>query len=471
MSFKARGDKFKGIFFIFSALLLVLLTSTRFTLWPEMIVYPYLVNKGFYLYTDLINPYPPSLIFFLSHFSKLFNYSIMSYQLLTWGIVIFINSIIFFLTSKIFKNYYLSIASTIFFTFFSIPFGVNQLWFDLVQTPLILLSVYNFYLFIKDKKYHNLDSSTLFALAAFFIKQQVVWLIIFYMFVVWIIYRKQSLSLILKIKKTYVFLALTVAVHILAFIKFKTLPDFVFWVVYFPFFKASSAPGYVSLPTIKQSLILASMVFFYLPIISMRKKGQKIIFLCALTLSLFAYPRFDYFHLVPSLSVFSILTGKNIQVFLKSTVLVKSTTVIAALILLIYSAQFFRNNWVKEVRFFEPDILSAATFLSLSTEPSDGIYIQNGPDQLLALANRLPPKPWADEFPWYLEQSDYQEQITKSIKSSNVKYVIYKPYNKGEKYDLGVYKPILISKFLDDNFSNYFLLSPALWLKARNDLL
>ena len=61
----------------------VLLINTRFTLWPEMVVYPYLVNNGFMLYRDIINPYPPFLSYSLAIFAKIFGYQPLPYQILT----------------------------------------------------------------------------------------------------------------------------------------------------------------------------------------------------------------------------------------------------------------------------------------------------------------------------------------------------------------------------------------------------
>src|SRR3989344_3541681 len=126
---------------------LILLLNSRFTLWPEMIVYPYLLNNDFLLYRDIINPYPPFLTWFLAFFSKIFGYFPFPYQILTWVIILIIDLSIFLITKKLFKKTFYALLSTSFFIFFSIPFGVNGLWFDLVQTPFILLALYFFFFF------------------------------------------------------------------------------------------------------------------------------------------------------------------------------------------------------------------------------------------------------------------------------------------------------------------------------------
>src|SRR3990167_11018979 len=114
---------------------LLLLANTRFTLWPEIVVYPYLLNHGFLLYRDIINPYPPLLAYKLSIFANLFGYQPAPYQILTWLLILVTDSAIFLAASKITKSHKTALLATIFFASLSIPFDVNGLWYDLVQTP------------------------------------------------------------------------------------------------------------------------------------------------------------------------------------------------------------------------------------------------------------------------------------------------------------------------------------------------
>src|SRR3989344_1901426 len=73
---------------------LLLLINTKFTLWPEMVVYPYLLNNGFILYRDIINPYPPLFTGFLTIFARIFGYSPLFYQILTWVVILLIDLLI-----------------------------------------------------------------------------------------------------------------------------------------------------------------------------------------------------------------------------------------------------------------------------------------------------------------------------------------------------------------------------------------
>src|SRR3990170_31418 len=166
---------------VFLLVHLLFLINTQFALWPEMVVYPYLLNNGFLLYRDIINPYPPSLTWFLAIFAKIFGYSPLAYQILTWIIILIIDLSIYIISQKVFKNRRFALSSVAFFAVLSIPFGVNGLWFDLVQTPLILWALYFFYQFLNSKAKSSLKLnflvSFLFLTIAFFIKQQVFWVV------------------------------------------------------------------------------------------------------------------------------------------------------------------------------------------------------------------------------------------------------------------------------------------------------
>ena len=160
---------------------LLLLINTKFTLGPEMVFYPYFQNNIFLLYQDFINPSPPILTWFLAIFAKIFGYLPPPYQILTWVIILIIDFSIYIISQKIFKNKLFALSSVAFFAVFSIPFGVNGLWFDLVQTPFILWALYFFYKFLNAKaknilKY-NFFISFLLVTIAFFIKQQVFWVV------------------------------------------------------------------------------------------------------------------------------------------------------------------------------------------------------------------------------------------------------------------------------------------------------
>lgn len=456
---------------------LLLLASTRFTLWPEMIIYPYLLANGFSLYRDIINPYMPFFIYFLVLLEKLFRVNPIYFQAFTWAVILAIDILIFIIAKKLtaknkqsFSANRDATAAVAFFVIFSIPFSVNNLWFDLIQTPFIIMSYYFFYRFLQDpsdKK--SLFYSSIFLTIAFFIKQQAVWLVIYFALVLIFRFGKKSVSIILSQPKIFAPPAIFFLMHVLFFTKLNLLSDFLFWAVYFPFFKASSMPGYVFLPNAKQVLAVFTLFLIFIPLV-FSKNTLKFFVLGAFPLLMFAYPRFDYFHLIPAVAVLSLVMGTNLaSLFSYRKIWLSPATIsiISMVVLLAFSARYFSRNWTREIRFFEDEIYQTANLIRRITEESEPIYIQNGPDQILPLANRLPTKPWADEFPWYLEVGDTQERVLAGIKNQNPKYSLFKPYEEGPKFQIGAYRPDKIATYIDQNYQNLLQINDFFWLKIK----
>ena len=449
---------------------LLFLINTQFTLWPEMVVYPYLVNHDFLLYRDIINPYPPLLLWFLAIFAKIFGYSPLPYQILTWIIILIIDLSIYIISQKVFKNRRFALSSVAFFAVLSIPFGVNGLWFDLVQTPLILWALYFFYQFLNSKARSvpklNLFVSFLFLTIAFFIKQQVFWVGLLFLILSLSKYKFN----ILKFIKNYYLAVLPFCVLLLFHIFYFTIQgtgkDFVFWVFNFPLI-ASRIPGYVLIPSMRQLLLVLAFFGLFAPIII--KKSHTFFLLTATILLLFAYPRFDYFHLVPTIAVISVMFGLNIDYLVKSSISTKGIFLIAVIFLGLFTLRYSQNHWQKEVRFFEQDVFENARVIDLLVEENEKVYLQNAPDQLLPLSGTLPTKPWVDDFPWYLEVQNLQDTIVDSLEKDKSEYIIFRPYVEGGKFGLGSYRPKKIVSYVETHYSKIGEVSAGLVIKRRKD--
>lgn len=447
---------------------LLLLFKTQFTLWPEMVVYPYLMNNGFILYKDIINPYAPLFTYFLAFFSKFFGYEPFPYQVLTWLTVILTDLLIFYLVSKLTGDRVKSLISLIFFVVLSIPFSINGLWYDLVQTPFILLSIYAFLNFLKNPKEQGfLLQTVIYLTTAFFIKQQTSWLIIWFLFVFIYRFKENSLKIILQNKIVFLIPTIVLFAQILFFWQKGILGEFLYLSLYFPFLKASTMPGYILLPTIRQIIVVGSLVLLFVPILSKKAFENNFIIISALVLTLFAFPRFDYFHLIPSLAAISLLFGQNLFEMIKANNIMKVLIFFCASILSFSFLRFVKNHTLQEIRFYETSIIDSASFLKSISKKNDIVYIQNGPDQLLPLSDLLPTKPWAIQFPWYLEIEKFQSAVLVGIKSQNPKLIISKPYERGSKYQTGSYRPPQIAGYIDNNYKDFIQISDTLWLKIK----
>lgn len=444
---------------------LIFLTSTRFTLWPEMVVYPYLFNNGFKLYTDIINPYPPFLPLALAFFNKHLGYEPLIIQTLTWSVILMTDILIFLISNSIFKNPRKSLLSLLFFVIFSIPLGVNGIWFEVFQTPFIIMSVLFFYEHFKNKKLKYLLLSSVFLAIAFFIKQQALWLV--FWFALLLLFKNKN-SFKSQIK-SLIFLAIPILLSQIfeIFIAFKlgVVKDFFFWSVYFPFFKASSLQGYVLLPTIKQSLAIIILLLIFTPLIVSKKSRERLFIITAFVLISFAYPRFDYFHLIPALAVISLAFPKNLEILHSARFSIKIISVISVILFIVISAKFVIRNWTNEIRFFEDDVYKASRFIQIVNPQNTPVFLQNVSGQILVLSKTLPAKPWADSFPWYLEINGVQEKIIEGIKTEKPQIVIYKPYESRGVFELASYRPQLVANFLDQNYLTFFKINDSLFLR------
>jgi len=186
-----------------------------------------------------------------------------------------------------------------------------------------------------------------------------------------------------------------------------------------------------------------------------------------LGLTLFAYPRFGYFHLIPLISFLSIFFGQNLVNLSKTKSILKLIAIFGFIGISVFFVNYLKTAFTKEIRFFEKDIFTSAAYIKNITTSGEMLYIQNGPDQIYSITGRLPIKPWADEFPWYLEDSRLQQKVVDSLKVLKPKFILFKPYDTGKKYETGVYRPELINDYIDSNYILKERISDQLWLKVQ----
>ena len=70
----------------------------------------------------------------------------------------------------------------------------------------------------------------------------------------------------------------------------------------------------------------------------------------------------------------------------------------------------------------------------------------------MILSQRLPPKPWVDTFPWYLEIPNLQNKIIDQYKTQHIQAIIWSPYQHQGEYIPGSYTPRELQRFVDERF-------------------
>ncbi|MCM8787380.1 MAG: glycosyltransferase family 39 protein, partial [Candidatus Omnitrophica bacterium] len=93
------------------------------------------------MYTDIINPYPPLLPYFLLFYFQLFGLSLVALKFITFLIIVLVDLLLVFTVRKIF-NQNLALLSLGVFVLLQPVLEGNGLWFDLFITPFLLVSLY-----------------------------------------------------------------------------------------------------------------------------------------------------------------------------------------------------------------------------------------------------------------------------------------------------------------------------------------
>jgi hypothetical protein len=144
-------------------------------------------------------------------------------------------------------------------------------------------------------------------------------------------------------------------------------------------------------------------------------------------------------------------------------------------IILIFCLMFFpviqwpviSSDWGREARFYGVKDIEFAKLIAEKSK-TKRVYILGSHSGLYAIGGFLPPKPWVDNFGWYLEISDTQGKILEGWDKDAPEIVIWEaPKSRGNWFDLGVYQPKKITKWIEDNYISEVEIVPGyiLWRK------
>ncbi len=420
-----------------------LLNKITLTAWPEMFSYPYLVNKGFLIYRDFAHPYEPLLTFILAFVYSIFGYGLITYKIIIYFFILIVDLLIFLLSKKLIKNQKIIFIPLFFYLLLQPVFDGNMLWFDLGTTPFIVLGIFSLFLFQSNIKSFFLLG--FFLGISFFIKQQTILLS-----AATLIY----LLTVRNFKSTSAFLSgflIPSSITLLTIFVLGVFKDFFFWTFLFPVKWLPKFPGYIQNPASLQVIIL---FFVFGPVIflilkSFKNLNQKIkvaflIFFASLAIS---FPRFSYFHLQPAIAIWGILI-----VFLLGQGKFKLIYLTPCLLVIIYMWIYYQPfTGIKQARFHDGSDLEVAKYVADNSKSTDRIYLLGPHSLIYVLSDRLPSKPWIDNYVWYFEIPGIQESFLDGFKKE--KTILFKsPTLEGNWFDLGTYQPQKIIQYVKQNY-------------------
>ncbi|QQS38597.1 glycosyltransferase family 39 protein [Candidatus Woesebacteria bacterium] len=429
------------------------LGSLKFTAWPEMLAYPYLFDNGFALFGDMIHPYPPMLTGMLSLWYSLWGYNVFALKLLTWIFIIFIDLYVYLIASKLTGNKHISLLALLYYVLLQPFLDGNMLWFDLAFVPFLLAGTYfGIRSLTGSARWTDFALASSFISIACLIKQTAgLFLIVFLLFIV--VYSRNKKAILSSFFPPFYF-----GFILLTKLSIEgSLAYFVNWVVWYPFTFWSKFPGYVQMQLRNQDILILTLLSF--PVVFGVVKARNIIIKDrTIMLVLFflggsfvsVYPRFSFFHFQAALCFLILLTAY----FSNRSRQVRRIALISGILLVIgIVPRVITNDWGKETRFYGTEDVNLAHRISDVSTYGESVYLMGLPSSLYVYSKTLPPKPWVDNYGWYLEIPNVQQNTIAAWELNPPEIIIWSQPKSGNWYDLGTYQPKEITKWITVNYN------------------
>ncbi len=437
--------------FLFLGLHLLILSQFQFTAWPEMVSFPYLINHGFVIYRDMAHAYPPFLVSVLAVLYKIFGYKILVLQIFGWGFILTSDILIFLIVKKLTRKLNFALYSLIFYVFAQPILEGNMVWPDLAMVPFLLLT----FLLLSRRKY--LFAGIAVGLACLTKQTGSLYVVLG---VLYIVYSEKNL------RSVVAFLAPSIVMFVLLLFRLLTngaLEDFLNWVIIYPSRYWTKFPGYVQLNlSLRENL---NLLVLFLPLSYLIFSAKRKIFVDKYFLLLFiflicgvigVYPRFSFFHFQPALAFLVILC---VYLFSKTKLKIYFLFLIPIFVLIVN----FKSLELKGNRFWESSDLVLAKTIQNETPSGKPIYLLGLNSSLYAFSDRLPNKPWLDNFGWYLEIPGVQEKVIKGFEKNPPSVIFWLRPEGGNWYDIGTYQPKRISDWIEKNYNMKKEIQKGVW--------
>jgi hypothetical protein len=410
------------------------LLKLRFTAWPEMLLWPYLMIKGWLPYTDIAIAHTPLMIVKLAVFFKIFGVGILQLKTFTLILIMLLDILVYWISKKLW-GVKTAIVAVGFFAFWQIFFEGNGLWFDLFMGVAALASFY----FAKSKFF--IWAGVFWALA-FISKQTAVW----FLFPIGLELLKNTKEL----KKFVLGVLWVIIPSTLILWKVGILPDFYKWAIDFGIFVLPKAQGQVQLPDLKNLAISLFPFTVFLPIFVMNRKESLSLLLWSLAGMMGALPRFEYFHFQPALPYLAIGSSLIFIGNWHKKEIAKVFIPIYVIGSLYLFGGFFMRNFGEGTRFFEGDVEDVTAYVKSNTQENDKIFVLNYWDNVYALSGTVPAtRPWIPQLSWYMSAPGVQEKMVSDLTTIQPVLILENSY---ESIGLGSYKPVLVNDYVAKNY-------------------
>lgn len=425
---------------------LILLTNLRFTAWPEMFSFPYLINKGYLIYKDFHHAYQPLLPIVLAFFYKTFGTNLLVLKIFSWVIILISDFLIFLISLKMLGRKVLALLPLAIFVALQPAFDGDMLWYDTAILPTFLGAILIFLYWLGSKKRYLLFLTGILLSLTLLIKQQSVLLVL--AFLLFMFYKRASV-------KDY--FSLFVGGIIPVFLIYSWLTsigvfrDYIFWTFTFPLKWLPKIPGYKTLPSKADLVVLA---FLILPITNIFKTKKytnkdefKLLIILSVATFLQAFPRFSLFHLNAWLAVSSFIMVIALVPLKKTAALALFPALVA---LMLWANKF--PEFGQPARFYGQEEVKLAQFIQKNTSSTDKIYLLGPHSLIYVLSERTPPMPWIENYVWHFEIPGMEEKLLQGFSQSPPQLIVWTEPKPGLWYELSTYQSEKLTDWIKVNY-------------------
>jgi hypothetical protein len=399
---------------------------TRMQLWigPRVLLQPWLIARGFVMYRDIVDLHAPLMPLILSALVPLFRDGILLAKVVIVALLS-LSVLLTFEAARRSAGWIAGLAAAWFFVVWSPTFVFFKLWHESFLAPLYLLWLF---FHVPSGKPRTVAQSLLLGVlggAAVLIKQHAA--LPFAAFVVWnIVTRRHFKSPVSAVLRETGWILSGTASALLAFVVFQTIragsiEAFLFWTFKFNVV-GEYKPFAFKCPTFAEIGVIASFLLMLPAALSAmahaKRRGDPVwltfglLLLLIVTGSATAYPRFEFFHLQPVLSMIALTTVLTFAYVLRRTDGGRFFAVGVAFALTCFWSVTAGYQYLPVIRpetnrpMWEYSALKPlADEIRKSVPEKQSIYIF--PDSevysnLYYLLRAEPPRFWVLHYPWYV---------------------------------------------------------------------
>ena len=402
MRLNLKDRMFIPICILLFAIHIYILLQLIFFLYPELLVYSFLTDKGLLPYKEIIDQHFPGLMFLPVNLKTLGIDTVKEMRLLHLGLTVFSDILFVKLSGKLLKRKILVIISLIFYIFWQIYLEGHVLWIESFVTPLILMAFIYLYKFMRRRNASDIYMSALIFGIAFVFKQTLAPLI-FLVFLYLLIDRT-------GIKKILISLSLVLVPIFLVFVHFWRLGvinDFIYWTAIFNL-TVFSQMGKTQ-PTLTGIFKLSPV--FGLTLISIiiliKKHDTKRLLLPGIFFTgtlFFAYARFDFIHLQPALPYAVMICFLSLK-YLRKYILIPCLLLysLVSLYIFIPNFRFFNKPGVSPM-LNDPETVTLVNTINRYRKNGEKIFAFGTYLHIYYLTDTLPPgNIFSFQFPWFMK--------------------------------------------------------------------